>query len=60
MSDMKRYYFRDSSTNEKHYLIKYGSNPVDALFRFQLTALQKMIDPKVFTRGTNKKEKTES
>lgn len=60
MSDLKRYYFRDLSTNEKHFLIKYGQDPVDALFRFQLSVLQKSIDPKVFARGADKKEKTKS
>lgn len=43
----KRYHFElAKDSNELHR--KYGKDPEDALFRFQLDLLREQIDPKAF------------
>jgi hypothetical protein len=44
----KRYQFKVNIDNDFEVHRKYGKDPVDALFRYQLDILRSEIDPKVF------------
>lgn len=54
----KRYQFRVNIDNDSDIHRKYGKDPVDALFRFQLDLLRKEIDPKVFRVKKRKEMKS--
>lgn len=50
----KRYQFKVNIDKDSEVHRKYGKDPVDALFRYQLDLLRSEIDPKVF-RTKNRK-----
>jgi hypothetical protein len=54
----KRYQFRVNFDKDSEIHRKYGKDPVDALFRFQLDLLRKEIDPKVFRPKKRKEMKS--
>lgn len=54
----KRYHFEIANVKTSDIFRKYGEDPEDALFRFQLDLLRNQIDPKVFrAKSKDKKSK---
>lgn len=48
MKTNKRYIFKIVIYDDLESHWKLGEDPADALFRFQIESMRKMIDPKVF------------
>jgi len=53
----RRYQFRVVFHNDEEIHRKYGADPAEALFRYQLELLRTHIDPKVFKARTKVKKK---
>jgi hypothetical protein len=54
----KRYHFEIANVKTSDIYRKYGKDPEEALFRFQLDLLRSQIDPKVFrAKSKDKKPK---
>lgn len=61
MNTNKRYHFKliDLDDSKDPHFRKYGSDPADALFRWQMELLRKEIRPEVFrTRKQERKDKS--
>ena len=48
----RRHQFRVVLQNDEEIHRKYGADPAEALFRYQLELLRSFIDPKVFKART--------
>jgi len=48
MTAKQRYYFKIVIYDDLESHWKLGEDPADALFRFQIESMRRMIDPKVF------------
>lgn len=53
----KRYQFKVKLDQNEEIHRKYGSDPAEALFRYQLETLRLLIEPKVFKTRKVVKEK---